>query len=223
MSDPRARLRTGIAGLDDVLYGGLTPNRLYLLEGKPGSGKTTLALQFLLEGVRNGEPVLYVTLSETEEEITAVADSHGWTLDGIHVRELMPAEELLEPERAVHGIPSFGGRAVRDDQEDPVRRRRRQAAPHGAGLAVGGAPAVGQRVALPAPDPGAQAVFHRARVHGDDARRPDLARQRPAGAEHHPRRHPARARAADVRQGAPPAARDQVPWLASSAAAITTT
>jgi circadian clock protein KaiC len=53
MSDPRARLRTGIAGLDDVLYGGLTPNRLYLLEGKPGSGKTTLALQFLLEGVRN--------------------------------------------------------------------------------------------------------------------------------------------------------------------------
>jgi len=97
MSDPRARLRTGIAGLDDVLYGGLTPNRLYLLEGKPGSGKTTLALQFLLEGVRNREPVLYVTLSETAEEITAVADSHGWTLDGIHVRELMPAEELLNP------------------------------------------------------------------------------------------------------------------------------
>jgi circadian clock protein KaiC len=97
MSDPRARLRTGIAGLDDVLYGGLTPNRLYLLEGKPGSGKTTLALQFLLEGVRNREPVLYVTLSETAEEFTAVADSHGWTLDGIHVRELMPAEELLNP------------------------------------------------------------------------------------------------------------------------------
>ena len=97
MSDPQSRLRTGIAGLDDVLYGGLTPNRLYLLEGKPGSGKTTLALQFLLEGVRNGEPVLYVTLSETAEEITAVADSHGWTLDGINVRELMPAEELLNP------------------------------------------------------------------------------------------------------------------------------
>ena len=88
---------TGIAGLDDILGGGLTPNRLYLVEGMPGSGKTTLAFQFLLEGVRRGESVLYVTLSETHEEIRVVAESHGWSLKGISVRELVPAEQSLEP------------------------------------------------------------------------------------------------------------------------------
>jgi len=88
---------TGVAGLDDILGGGLTPHRLYLLEGMPGSGKTTLAFQFLLEGVRRGESVLYVTLSETAEEIRAVASSHGWDIDGIAIRELVPSEQSLEP------------------------------------------------------------------------------------------------------------------------------
>jgi circadian clock protein KaiC len=88
---------TGVAGLDDILGGGLTPNRLYLVEGMPGSGKTTLAFQFLLEGARLGESVLYVTLSETKEEITAVADSHGWAIERIAVRELVPSEQSLEP------------------------------------------------------------------------------------------------------------------------------
>ena len=87
---------TGIAGLDDILGGGLTLNRLYLLEGMPGSGKTTLAFQFLMEGVRRGEPVLYVTLSETNEEIRAVGASHGWSLKGITIRELVPSEQTLE-------------------------------------------------------------------------------------------------------------------------------
>ena len=87
---------TGVAGLDDILGGGLTPNRLYLLEGMPGSGKTTLAFQFLLEGARRGEPVLYVTLSETTEEIRAVAASHGWSLDGVTIRELVPSEQSLD-------------------------------------------------------------------------------------------------------------------------------
>src|SRR3977135_1160229 len=73
---------TGVSGLDDILCGGLTPHRLYLIEGVPGSGKTTLALQFLMEGVRLGERVLYVTLSETEDELRGVATSHGWSLDG---------------------------------------------------------------------------------------------------------------------------------------------
>ena len=89
---------TGIRGLDDVLGGGFTPNRLYLLEGMPGSGKTTLAFQFLMEGVKQGERVLYITLSETEEEIRAVARSHGWSFDGIEVRELVPTQETLEPD-----------------------------------------------------------------------------------------------------------------------------
>jgi circadian clock protein KaiC len=100
MREPRHDLRatTGVEGLDDVLAGGFTPNRLYLLEGVPGSGKTTLALQFLLEGVRRGETVLYVTLSETEEELRGVADSHGWSLDGVTVRELVPSEDTLRPD-----------------------------------------------------------------------------------------------------------------------------
>jgi circadian clock protein KaiC len=88
---------TGIPGLDNILCGGLTPFRLYLVEGVPGSGKTTLAMQYLLEGVRNGEPVLYVTLSETEEELRAMARSHDWSLDGVTIRELVPPEESLQP------------------------------------------------------------------------------------------------------------------------------
>src|SRR3569832_2415909 len=90
-------VQTGIDGLDDVLAGGLAPNRLYLLEGDPGSGKTTLALQFLLEGVKRGESCLFVTLSESEEELRTSAKSHGWTLDGIHILEIIPSEESLMP------------------------------------------------------------------------------------------------------------------------------
>ena len=86
---------TGIEGLDNILRGGFTQNRTYVVEGVPGSGKTTMALQFLLEGARIGHPVLYVTLSETEEELGGVADSHGWTLDGITIRQLVPSEESL--------------------------------------------------------------------------------------------------------------------------------
>ncbi|MGN6505679.1 MAG: ATPase domain-containing protein [Tepidisphaeraceae bacterium] len=89
----QTKTRFGIEGLDDVLRGGLVPNRLYLIQGDPGVGKTTLALQYLLEGVRNGERVLYVTLSETTEELVEVAASHGWTLDGIDLYELSAAEE----------------------------------------------------------------------------------------------------------------------------------
>ncbi len=88
---------TGIAGLDEITYGGLTPNRLYLIEGVPGSGKTTLGMQYLLEGARNGESVLYVTLSETEEELRAMSKSHGYDLSGVTIRELVPAEETLQP------------------------------------------------------------------------------------------------------------------------------
>ena len=86
MTTPRAR--TGIAGLDKILGDGLPANHLYLIDGAPGAGKTTLALQFLLEGVRHGERGLYVTLSESRDELLDVAGSHGWSLDGIEVFEL---------------------------------------------------------------------------------------------------------------------------------------
>src|SRR5829696_6674252 len=96
MNDKPARAATGIAGLDDILGGGLTPNRLYLVEGVPGSGKTTIALQFLLEGVRLGESVLYVTLSVSAEELGCVVESHGWSADALNMRELMPSGDSLE-------------------------------------------------------------------------------------------------------------------------------
>ena len=87
----------GVAGLDNILGGGLTSGRIYLLEGTPGTGKTTLALQFLLKGRELGEPGLYVTLSETEFELRAVAASHGWSLDDISIHELVN-EAGLDPE-----------------------------------------------------------------------------------------------------------------------------
>lgn len=89
------RVSTGNAGLDLVLGGGLPAQRLYLVEGAPGSGKTTLALQFLLEGVRAGERVLYITLSETSEELAVVAASHGWSLDNVDLFELASADSVL--------------------------------------------------------------------------------------------------------------------------------
>lgn len=86
---------TGISGLDEVLGGGLPRNRLYLVNGNPGSGKTTLALQFLLRGLEDGERVFYITLSETKEELEAVASSHGWELDNIHIFELSALDQIL--------------------------------------------------------------------------------------------------------------------------------
>ncbi|RZL33789.1 MAG: circadian clock protein KaiC [Rubrivivax sp.] len=90
------RCATGVSGLDDVLHGGLIAGRLYLIDGEPGAGKTTLALQFLLQGVREGESCLYVTLGETAAELRAGAESHGWSLDGIEIVELVgDGDDLL--------------------------------------------------------------------------------------------------------------------------------
>ncbi len=94
---PAGRASTGVQGLDDVLRGGLTRDRLYLVEGTPGTGKTTLSLQFLLQGERAGETGLYVTLSETADELRAVAASHGWSLDGLTIFELV-SDAALDPD-----------------------------------------------------------------------------------------------------------------------------
>jgi circadian clock protein KaiC len=88
------QVSTGIAGLDELLIGGFTPDRMYLVEGTPGTGKTTLAMQFLIAGRDRGERTLYVTLSEGTSELGAIATSHGWSLDGIELFQLSPAEGL---------------------------------------------------------------------------------------------------------------------------------
>jgi circadian clock protein KaiC len=92
------RLKSGIAGLDDILHGGFPQGHLYLIEGDPGTGKTTMALQFLFEGIRNGETVLYVTLSESRGELEQVARSHGWSTEGLDIFEMIPPDDDLTPE-----------------------------------------------------------------------------------------------------------------------------
>src|SRR3954469_21222577 len=94
-----SRVKTGISGLDDVLNGGLPEGHLYLVEGDPGTGKTTLALQFLLAGLAKGERGLYVTLSETKAELVTVAASPGWALEGIGLFELAALEQRLQAEQ----------------------------------------------------------------------------------------------------------------------------
>jgi circadian clock protein KaiC len=94
-----ARISSGSAGLDEILAGGFDANRLYLIEGCPGTGKTTLALQFLLEGVKQGERTLLISLSETAQELKVVASRHGWSLAGVDVFELPTSAGALDPDR----------------------------------------------------------------------------------------------------------------------------
>jgi circadian clock protein KaiC len=93
-----SRIQTGIPGLDDILGGGWPQGHLYLVEGDPGAGKTTMAMQFLLNGREKGESVTYFTLSESAEELRLAASSHGWTIDHVDIQELSPDPEELLPE-----------------------------------------------------------------------------------------------------------------------------
>jgi circadian clock protein KaiC len=100
------RSKTGVPGLDEVLCGGLIGQQLYLVDGHPGAGKTTLALQYLSEGISNGEKCTYVTLSKTKRELEAGAHSHGWDLDGIDIIELIPSEAQLRGEEQLTMLPA---------------------------------------------------------------------------------------------------------------------
>jgi circadian clock protein KaiC len=97
--EPDGKANFGVEGLDDITAGGLTRGRLFLLEGNPGTGKTTIATQFLMAGVAAGERALYITLSETEDELRMGAKSHGWSLEGIDIFELVPPESLLDEQQ----------------------------------------------------------------------------------------------------------------------------
>lgn len=122
----QSMVNTGSSGLDVILKGGLPPHRLYLIEGSPGSGKTTLSLQFLLEGKRRGERGLYITLSETSEELQTVAASHGWDLQGIELFELASAEEVLGQGREQSILHSWElelGETIRLIQHEVERTR----------------------------------------------------------------------------------------------------
>ena len=99
MASKENKAAFGIGGLDDITAGGLARGRLFLLEGSPGTGKTTIATEFLLEGAQRGEASLYITLSETADELRAGAASHGWNLEGVEVFELVPPESLLDEDQ----------------------------------------------------------------------------------------------------------------------------
>jgi len=92
------KLKTGIEGLNKILNGGIPENRLYLMQGEPGTGKTTIAFQFLLEGIKNGERCLYISFSESREELESVAASHNWDISKLNMLELGSIEEQLKPE-----------------------------------------------------------------------------------------------------------------------------
>ena len=154
------RASTGIAGLDDILGGGLARNRLHLLEGSPGTGKTTIALQFLMAGGEIGEAGIYISLAETEKELRDGARSHGWTIGPKH-RDFRAgaAGERARPRSASEPAVFLRPRARRDRAADLRLHRADQAAAHRDRQPVGN-PSVGAKlVALPAANSGAEALF----------------------------------------------------------------
>ena len=200
----------GVPGLDDITAGGLARGRLFLLEGNPGTGKTTIATQFLIAGAAAGERGLYITLSETEDELRAGAASHGWDLDGIDVFELAPPESLLDEDQQQSLLYSSDlelgettkrifevfervkpDRVVLDSlseirllAQSSLRYRR-------------------QILAL-------KHYFAQARRHRADARRSHHRGQRQDRAQHRARRHPARGAVARLRRRAAAPAGHQI-------------
>ena len=124
MTNPSKLVSTGINGLDDILGGGLPGPRLYLLQGAPGTGKTTAGLQFLLAGARAGESVLYVTLSQSRAELQQIATSHGWSLEGIAIEELETADTLGEAaDQTIFHTANIRLERTREAVEEAIRRR----------------------------------------------------------------------------------------------------
>ena len=214
---PSADAASGIDGLDNVLGGGFARECVFLIEGSPGTGKTTLGLQFLLAGAAAGERGLYVTMSETEVELRNSAASHGWSLgEQIEVFELVPPESLLDPDQQQTLLYSSDlelGETTRQifeavDRTAPSRvvlDSLSEIPPAGAKLA-----------ALSAANSGAEALFRAPQHDRPDARRSDGRCARQDGAQRGARRDPARGAGAGLRRRAAADAGHQVSRTAIS-------
>ena len=220
--DLDARTLTGVSGLDYLLDGGLPARRLHLIEGNPGTGKTTLALQFLHGGPRARRDLpLRRAVGDGHRAARSggvarlVARRHRGVRAARGPTRSRPDEQstLYHPSEIELGEMVEGG--ARDGRPHPPEPRR-------ARLALGDAPAGARSAAIPAADPRPQGILRRPRLHGPDARRSHVRRQRPPAAEHRARRRPARAAAVRVRAVAPAAAHRQAPRRAADERAITT-
>ena len=154
----------------------LPRGRLFLLEGSPGTGKTTIATQFLMAGAAAGERTLYITLSETEDELRAGAASHGWSLERRRIFELVPPESLLDEEQQQSLLYSSDLELGETTKRIFEAFEQREARPRRARQPVGNPPARAKLAALSPPDPRAEALFRAQRRDRADARRSDRAR-----------------------------------------------
>ncbi len=204
------RISTGSEGLDDILGGGLDPNRMYLYEGRPGTGKTTIALQFLLRGVRDGERVLYISLSETRRELenSSRIGTAGLCKASIFSSWSRPRRRSIPTGRLTVFHPAEM-EPQRNDRPDLQRGRADQSYPRRARQPVRAAPAGPEPAALPAPSAGLEALLHQPQLHCRAARRSVLLPGRSAAAFDRARRRHARANGYRLRRGAAPASRDQ--------------
>ncbi len=181
------KAKTGVWGLDNILSGGFSRGHLFLLEGAPGTGKTTVALQFLLEGARAGEKCLYITLSETERELRQGAASHGWTLgERIEVFELLPPESLLDSDQQQSLLYSSDLELGETTKQIFEAVERVQPQPGRTGQFVRDQAAGAKLAALPPANSGAQTLFCEiwrdhayARRSHRRSRRQDRAQRRP--------------------------------------------
>ncbi len=165
-----ARSKTGVPGLDNILNGGFIPHRLYLIDGDPGAGKTTLSLQYLLEGVKAGEKCLYITLSETKEELIAGAESHDWSLAGIEIVELIAEEKVLDGDAQVTMYPPSEVELTETTKKILDCGRAVQSEPRCLRFAFRNAIASPEFAAVSATDFGPQTVFYRSKLYGASAR-----------------------------------------------------
>ncbi len=203
------RAPPGYAGLDDILGGGFVLARIHLVEGKAGTGKTTLGMQFVLAGRERGEKVLFITMSETRDELQAVAVTHGWSLEGIEISELVPPDAAEGDEnRQTMFRPSEVelGETMRllcgeIERIDPVRIVLE--------LAFRDAAAGAEPAALSATDFRVEALPGAAACDGADDRRRDVGKPRFAASQHRPRRGHLGGIGARLRRGAAAVAGDE--------------